>query len=256
MGYQRVNVPRLSDEIMRQLEERILGGALKPGDRLPPERVLAEELGVSRPSLREAIQKLAARGLLQSRQGGGTYVTDQLGASFTDPWQQMLSSHPHLQDDVLEFRRVLEGTAAAFAAQRATDADLVRLEGLMNTLESAYAGGDLAAQAEADVAFHLGVAEASHNLLFAHLISSLLTTLNTHVKNNIAGLFDVGPVSDELLSQHRAIWRAINDRRPAAAREAAEAHIDFVAETLDQLKTEAERRERALARLAHHDAGR
>ncbi|RXZ45305.1 FCD domain-containing protein [Crenobacter cavernae] len=94
----------------------------------------------------------------------------------------------------------------------------------------------------ADVAFHLGVAEASHKLLFAHLISSLLTTLNTHVKDNIAGLFDVGPVSDELLSQHRAIWRAINDRRPAAAREA---HIDFVAET----------RERALARLAYQDGG-
>ena len=79
----RVNVPRLSDAIVRQLESMILEGSLKAGDALPPERALAEQFGVSRPSLREAIQKLAARGLLVSRQGGGTYVSDQLEASFS-----------------------------------------------------------------------------------------------------------------------------------------------------------------------------
>ena len=70
MPVQRVNVPKLSDAIMHQLESMILEGSLKPGDRLPPERQLAEQLGVSRPSLREAIQRLAARGMLLSRQGG------------------------------------------------------------------------------------------------------------------------------------------------------------------------------------------
>ncbi|MFM7123320.1 MAG: GntR family transcriptional regulator, partial [Fluviibacter sp.] len=82
---------RLSDTVARQLEQRILEGALKAGDRLPAERELALELGVSRPCLREAIQKLASRGLLYSRQGGGTYVADQLNDALADPWAHMLA---------------------------------------------------------------------------------------------------------------------------------------------------------------------
>ncbi len=76
---------RLADTIVEQLETMILEGTLQPGERLPPERVLAEQFGVSRPSLREAIQRLTAKGLLVSRQGGGNFVTESLGASFSDP---------------------------------------------------------------------------------------------------------------------------------------------------------------------------
>jgi GntR family transcriptional repressor for pyruvate dehydrogenase complex len=228
----------------------ILEGALKPGDRLLPERQLAEQLGVSRPSLREAIQRLTARGLLTSRQGGGTYVTDKLETAFSDPWQQLMQQHPALQEDVLEFRRILEGSAASFAAKRATDADRARLTSLMETLQAASENGDLNAQAEADVAFHIGVAEASHNVLFSHLISSLLTMLDTHVHDNIAHMFSVKPVSRELLAQHKAIWYAIDTGNSEAARRAAEAHIDFVEETLDEFKLLAERQDRALRRLS------
>ena len=116
-------VPRISDAVASSLERRILEGSLKPGDRLPPERELAVELGVSRPSLREAIQKLASKGMVQSRQGGGTYVTDRLESSFFDPWQDMMGAHPNLREDMLEFRRMLEGQAAEWAAERATAAN-------------------------------------------------------------------------------------------------------------------------------------
>jgi GntR family transcriptional repressor for pyruvate dehydrogenase complex len=245
-----VNVPRLADAIVRQLEEMVMEGALKPGDRLLPERQLAEQLGVSRPSLREAIQRLTARGMLTSRQGGGTYVTAQLETAFSNPWQELMQQHPALQEDVLEFRRILEGSAASFAAQRATDADRERLAKLMANLEAAYEGEDLAAQAHADVAFHQGVAEASHNVLFSHLITSLLSMLDTHVHDNIEHMFSVKPVSSELMAQHRAIWQAIDARDPNAARQAAEAHIDFVEETLDVFKQQAERQNRALRRLS------
>ena len=81
----KLQVPRVSDAVATTLEQRILEGSLKPGDRLPAERELAAELGVSRPSLREAIQKLASKGLLRSQQGGGTYVTGALQAGFLDP---------------------------------------------------------------------------------------------------------------------------------------------------------------------------
>ena len=93
----RFQVPRISDVVAASLERRILEGSLKPGDRLPPERELAVELGVSRPSLREAIQKLVSKGMVQSRQGGGTFVTDRLESTFFDPWHEMMGTHPTLR---------------------------------------------------------------------------------------------------------------------------------------------------------------
>lgn len=90
MEFGQVRQRRLSDDIVAQLEAMILEGTLKSGERLPAERVLAEQFGVSRPSLREAIQKLVAKGLLVSRQGGGNYVTESLGATFSDPLLHLL----------------------------------------------------------------------------------------------------------------------------------------------------------------------
>ncbi|MEE3170331.1 MAG: GntR family transcriptional regulator, partial [Pseudomonadota bacterium] len=85
MPINQIAPKRLADTIVEQLETMILEGTLEPGQRLPPERVLAEQFGVSRPSLREAVQRLAAKGLLKSRQGGGNYVAENLGSSFSDP---------------------------------------------------------------------------------------------------------------------------------------------------------------------------
>ena len=114
---------RLSDNIVEQLETMILEGTLQPGQRLPPERALAEQFGVSRPSLREAVQRLAAKGLLISRQGGGNFVTEHLGASFSDPLIRLLENRPEAHRDLLEFRRTLEADCAYYAAQRATEVD-------------------------------------------------------------------------------------------------------------------------------------
>ncbi len=256
MAYPKVTLPKLSDMIVQQLEKRILDGVLKPGDRLPPERQLAEEFGVSRPSLREAIQQLVSRGLLSSRQGGGTWVTDRLETAFSDPWEALLNQHEELHDDVLEFRRVLEGTVALCAASRATTADLARLQHCVDRLQQAYRGGSLAEQAQADVAFHQAVAEASHNVLFAHLSGSLLAMLQRHVKDNIANLFAVGEVAEALRTQHLAIWQAIRDRQPDAAQLAAERHIDFVADTMQNQQILAERDARARMRLQQDISGR
>lgn len=249
MTYQKVTTPKLADVIMAQLEQQILDGVLKPGSRLPAERVLAEQLGVSRPSLREAIQKLAAKGwIVKQKQGSGNYVSDRLETAFSAPWEQMIRQNPALHADVLEFRRAIEGVVAAMAAERATDVDLQHLEKLVDTLRIAYEGDDQSAQSAADVAFHQAIAEASHNALFAHLISSLLHMLHNNIKDNIANLFANGTVAGELLLQHEAIWQAIAARDSARARQAAEAHIDYVEKTLTTLNAENARQERARRR--------
>ena len=240
---------RAFEEVTAQLRQRVIHGHLKPGDRLPPERELSLELGVSRPSLREAIQKLASKGMVQSRQGGGTYVTDRLESSFFDPWQDMMGAHPNLREDMLEFRRMLEGQAAEWAAERATEADLTRLDQAFATLAEAFAADDLERRSSADIAFHQAVGEASHNALVGHLSAALLRLMQDNIRLNLGELKSIPAAGSLLMGQHAAIHAAIRERKPQAARAAAETHIDFVRETLAQSLRSAARRETAARRL-------
>ncbi len=245
----KVQVPRISDAVASTLERRILEGSLKSGDRLPPERELAIELGVSRPSLREAIQKLASKGMVTSRQGGGTYVTDALESTFFDPWQEMMGSYPNLREDMLEFRRMLEGQAAEWAAERATDADLQRLDQSFLALQASFESDDTARRSDADIAFHQAVGDASHNVLLGHLSAALLRLMHDNIRLNLGELKMVPAASRLLMSQHAAIHSAVRERKPQAARSAAETHIDFVRETLAQTLRSVARRETAERRL-------
>mgnify|MGYP001248605832 CR=1 FL=1 len=249
MPQTKLQVPRISDAIAASLERRILEGSLKPGDRLPPERELAVELGVSRPSLREAIQKLASKGMVQSRQGGGTFVTDRLEATFIDPWRDMLGAHPNLREDLLEFRRMLEGQAAEWAAERATEADHLRLDQAFEELADAFASDDMSRRSASDIGFHQVICEASHNAMVGHLSSALFRLLHDNIHLNLGELRNVPGATNLLHSQHAALYKAIRERKPAAARAAAETHIAFVQETLAQSLRTAARRESAARRL-------
>ena len=240
---------RLSDVVATELETRILEGSLKPGDRLPAERELAVAMGVSRPSLRGALQALAAKGLLVTRHGGGTFVTDFMEAPFVDPWQQMLKGHPNIHGDMLEFRHMLEGQAAQLAAERATDEDIARIGVCFEALETAFSGNDLEACITTDVAFHQAIAEASHNVLIGHLSASLHKVVQGHVQSNLEYLNARPELWRQLMVQHRAIWDAVRERRTDTAARAACHHIEFVQHTMVETMKNEERRHRASRRL-------
>lgn len=240
---------RLSDVVATELETRILEGSLKPGDRLPAERELAVELGVSRPSLRGALQSLVAKGLLITRHGGGTFVTDSMQAAFTDPWQQMLKDHPDIHGDMLEFRHMLEGQAAQLAAERATDEDFERIRSCYQALELAFEGQDLARCIETDVAFHQAIAEATHNVMIGHLSSSLHKVMEGHVQGNLEYLNSRPELWAQLKAQHRAIWDAVRERRMEVAGRAAHLHLEFVQQTMRETLKNEERRSAATRRL-------
>ena len=244
----RPTVTRISDAVADGLEKRILEGSLKSGDRLPSERDFAVELGVSRPTLREAIQKLISKGLLATRHGGGTVVTDQLEAHFVDPWQQMLSGHPMLHTDLLEFRQMLESQAASLAAERATSIDIERLDALYATLDSVYASNDLKACIDADVAFHQAIAEAAHNVLIGHMSVSLMKLIHGHVSTNLEHLQARPQRWEQLRSQHHAIWQAIREHQSDKAASASRSHIEFVRQNMNEANQEIERRQSALRR--------
>lgn len=244
------NVQRLSDVVARQLEQRILEGALKAGDRLPAEREFALELGVSRPCLREAIQKLASRGLLYSRQGGGTFVADQLNDTLASPWADMLASHPALSDDLLEFRAVLESQCAEWAATRATPADLTRLEEALKVAATAVTSLNPEVVAAADRDFHQVLADAAHNAFAAHMMSVVQGLMHKDILFNLGELISVPVASRLLIEQWTAIVDAIRQQSPALARQAATTHAGFFRETLNQAQRAQARRETSERRLA------
>jgi GntR family transcriptional repressor for pyruvate dehydrogenase complex len=240
---------RLVDSVVTELENQILDGALRPGDRIPSERKLAEDFGISRQSIREAIQKLVAKGMLVTRHGGGTTVTDRLDAPFVDPWYDLVKDHPMLPRDVLEFREMLDGQAVQLAAERATDLDIERLNQAFTRLDTAFGTNDLDECIEADVAFHQTIAEASHNVLIGHLTSSLLRVIHDHVSNNLKHLQTSPKEWARLRKQHRTIWMAIKDKKPTQANTAVKAHSEFVREILANSALDESRRLSALRRV-------
>jgi GntR family transcriptional repressor for pyruvate dehydrogenase complex len=220
----------VAEQAQRLLEAHLLDGSWSPGMRLPSERALAEELHVSRNSLREAIFSLKGRGLLISKPGSGIFVSDLLQASIASPWQQLVADHPDLRADTLEFRRELEGATAYFAAIRANANDLKKLEAIVKRLLRAYESDDSERTEEhrADADFHQAIAEASHNTMFLYLHGSLLRILREHISLNLIGLEShARRVADQLRQQHLNIWKAVRNHHPEAAREAMVAHIDF-----------------------------
>lgn len=258
MGFGPVRQRRLSDDIVERLEALILEGSLKSGERLPPERALAEQFGVSRPSLREAIQKLVARGLLVSRQGGGTYVAESLGSTFSDPLLQLLETSEEAQRDLLEFRHTLEGACAYYAAQRATPMDHQRLREAFAALQACYAqppASDRAEEGLADARFHLAIAEASHNAVLLHTIKGLFDLLKRNVVTNIGGMYaQRGETRDMLMRQHRELFEAIIEGRAEEARQIASRHIHYVQEVLSEARQEVRREERARRRGGLRDS--
>lgn len=217
------------ETVMRRMETSLLDGTWRAGAKLPSERGLALEYDVARNTVREAIQRLAARGLVQSRRGAGVFVTDQLRTGFASPWGQLVADHPALREDILEFRRVLEGATAYFAALRASDEDLARIRALLQELERTRKLDDKAAEAEADARLHEVIAQASHNAMFLHLHTSVLGVLREHITINGTGLrVQNEDAPDRLLEQHRTLCGAIVARRPEEARTAMQTHIDFV----------------------------
>jgi len=249
LEFKSVKVAKLSDSIVDQLEQMILDGILKPGDRLPPERELAQQLDVSRPSLREAIVIMESKGLLQARRGGGTFVCDVVAQTITDPLLHLLKRHPDTTHDVVELRLSLEEVAAYYAAFRATEADRKILTHWFEALETSYEGQDNERNAEADVEFHMAIAEASHNVALVLVMRGLFNLLRVTILGNLERIYEEAGGKAIIADQHRELFNAVIAGEAEAAREAAHTHLAFVAATLREGFEETIRENRSRRRL-------
>lgn len=231
---------RVSDAIVDQIEAMILEGTMQAGQRLPTERALAERFEVSRPSVRDALQKLDARGLVKRRQGGGTYVADAVGASFSDPLLNLLSQDSNAAESVIEFRHALEGLAARLAAERGTDQDRALIQRKYDELKRLSEEGTLAEEAAADAEFHLAIAEAAHNPVLLHVMRTMFLLLRDNIIGNLSRSDRNSDSRRKIREQHaRMLQHIVTEPSPTLARASAREHLETVTELVrDNLAAE------------------
>jgi len=248
MPFQKVQTEKLSLAVVRQIELLILRGILRPGERLPAERELAERMGVSRPSLRDAISDLQSQGLLTAKAGSGIYVAEVLGSAFSPALIRLFSSHDEAVFDYLSFRRDMEGLAAERAARLGSDSDLKVVQAIFDKMEAAHARNASEAEAQLDAEFHMAIIEASHNVVMLHMMRSMYDLLQQGVFYNRQMMFQQRTTREAILDQHRAINTALQARDPENARDAVHRHLSFVRRCMEDhqkaLRNEAIARQR------------
>jgi GntR family transcriptional regulator, transcriptional repressor for pyruvate dehydrogenase complex len=221
--YKVVRTSRLYEQIVQQIEESVLNGSLKPGDQLPAERELAQRLGVSRTAVREAVKALREKGLVEAYSGRGTFITDGTSHAARQSFDLMIKiGQQESSEDLAELRLLLEPGIAALAAERIGEEHLVAMREAVAVMDRAQK--DPAAYIEADLDFHLALAEAAANPLILSMIDSIVGLL----REQRIKIFNVegGPQRGQI--HHKRILEAMEKRNPGMARTAMSAHLEQV----------------------------
>ena len=207
---------KVSDKVVQDLRTLVEKNQMQVGDRLPAERKLCEQLGVSRSSLREAIQQLTSQGMLVSKVGAGTFLqqlpTNWSQYQIVQPLSNLIDEDPAYRFDVQEARMVLEGGTAWYAAQRATAEDLKNIRACYEQIAHFQILGDDDQAAIADAKFHLAIAEASHNLVLIQMMRGLFDLLQYNVVLGRRKVYTEAHRFDQLHDQHFQVMDAIERR--------------------------------------------
>jgi GntR family transcriptional repressor for pyruvate dehydrogenase complex len=220
--YKIVRSSRLYEQIVQQVEESIQKGQLKPGDQLPPERELAEQFGVSRTAVREAVKALREKGLVEAYPGRGTFITDGTSYTIRQSLDRMMRSGNEGFAFLAEVRQILEPEIAALATTRADDEALEAMRKQVEIMDTAKEDPD--SFIEADLDFHLALAEAAANPIILSLIDSIVGLL----REQRMGIFQVEGGPERGQYHHKKILQAVEHRDAAGAREAMKAHLTQV----------------------------
>jgi GntR family transcriptional repressor for pyruvate dehydrogenase complex len=208
-----------AEQVVDQIRDLIGRGELRPGDRLPAERELARQLGISRPSLRAGLRMLVAMGLLRSRHGSGTYVADGPPTLDSEQLSLLAELHGFTYDQMFEARRVLEVQIAGLAAERATAEHLANIA---EELANMYAALDDPQQYLIhDIRFHRAIAAASDNPILATIVEMVSAVMYDQRRETIGRAHDF----KESVEMHQRVYRAIRARKPEDARTAMHEHL-------------------------------
>ncbi len=210
---------RLYEQIVTRIETEILNGKLHSGDRLPTERELADQFGVSRTVIREAVKTLREKGLVQSTQGRGTFITNRTAQSVRHSLGFMIrAGSPESTANLVQARAIIEPEIAALAAVNATQAQIAELRHAIARMDETLT--DAEAFVEADLEFHLTLAHATQNTLIPVLLDPIMDLLREQRKST----FKHGGAAHGQ-THHKKILEAVTRRNPNAARDAMRAHL-------------------------------
>jgi GntR family transcriptional repressor for pyruvate dehydrogenase complex len=224
--FTQVRVDRVADKVAEQLRGLISDGRVKVGDRLPSERELAEQMGVSRISIREALQQLEMQGMLEIVHGGGSIVRNITGQEIRKTLELFLERDPKRVLELAELRAFMEAWAAREAARHRTEAELGAIRGYLEEMERDFERGQI--RYDVDFKYHTEIAGATHNTIYLHLIDNIYSLINYSIKIHHEEVFTGRDDQETILNHHRNIFNAIRDRNPDAAEVAMKEHLAFV----------------------------
>ncbi len=224
--FRPIKTKRVYEQIVDQIRQLIQRGDLKPGDRLMSERELSELLGVSRTSVREALSALDFLGILESRQGEGTFIANVSEQSLIEPLALIMAMDREASLELLEVRKMLEVEAAELAAIRSTDENLLQMKDALELMERDLEQHSLGE--EGDAKFHYHIAEATNNKVLVKLMNTISDLLVQNMRTSRKYLYTSEGNAEKLYLQHLNIFNAIRQRDPVLAKEEMYNHLDFV----------------------------
>jgi GntR family transcriptional repressor for pyruvate dehydrogenase complex len=215
---------KVYEQVIDQIKDMIDKGILRKGDKLPSERVLVEQLNISRTSIREALRALEVIGLIECRQGEGNYIKASFQDNLFEPLSIMFMLEESNSDDIWELRKIMEVEASGLAAKKITSEQLRELKAITQKFMDCK---DENVDVEIDKEFHYKIAECSGNRLIFNILKTV-STLVDHFIKDARKLILLKPGNKEILyAQHIEIYSSIEKRSSADARQAMRVHLDF-----------------------------
>lgn len=218
---------RVYEQVVEQIKQMIIEGTLKKGDKLPTERDLAEQLKVSRTSVREALRALEVVGLVESRQGAGNYIRESFENSLFEPMSMMFLLEKGTPLEILEFRKVLEVEAAVLAAAR-IEKEEIEVLGIL--LDKMKACDDEDRSITLDKEFHYTIAKASKNLLIINILQVISQLIDEFIKDSRKKILRFEDNSVKLKVQHEALYNALKNKDVEEALRAINDHFKLIEE--------------------------
>lgn len=222
---------RIYEQIIEQIQNMIIDGRLKQGDKLPSERDLAESLQVSRPSVREALRALEIIGITEVRQGEGSFVKVNFDKSLFEPLSVVFMLSRGKSKDVLELRSILEIETVALAAKRITKEELKELEEVIIQMRTTE---EETTNVAVDKFFHYRIAQASGNVLIVTILNAISSLIDTFIKEARGKMVNNKNYKKTLLEQHENIYLAIKDRDSQRASLEMKKHLQFVNDVMEE----------------------
>jgi GntR family transcriptional repressor for pyruvate dehydrogenase complex len=232
MEFKEITPIRLYESVIEQIMELIKNNELKPGDKLPPERELAEKLSISRGSLREAFRVLESRGFIKSKPGGGRYIREIRKNGHNDTENIILSLEKSSILELLEAREIFEVKIVKLVAQRATVEDIKSIGAALNKMNEED-GLEDDKKTESDTEFHLAIASASHNFVFVNIMKLHLDLL----KETREKTWQIPGRREKQYQEHQTIFQAIKEHNSKKAEEAMLKHLRKVREVLANISS-------------------